>query len=199
MSTTIKTEVFTFDELTDEAKEKARDWYREGALDYEWWDGVYETAKTAGACLGIDVDQIYFRGFWSQGDGACFTGRYSYRKGWRKALKAEFGAEALAKLTTIGEALQAVQRVAFYKLAASVTHTGWGSAEYDTTIDVDARDVPDGLPVDEDDVKDALREFMRWTYRQLESEYDWLTSNEQVDESIRANEYTFTEGGARFG
>ena len=199
MSTTIKTEVFLFDELTDEAKEKAREWYREGALDYEWGEFVYDTAKAAGACLGIDVDNIYFSGFWSQGDGACFTGSYAYRKGWRKALKAEFGTEALAKLTVIGEALQAAQKPAFYKLAASVTHTGRGSDEYSTTIDVDTRDVPDALPVDEDDVKDALREFMRWIYRQLEAEYDWLTSNEQVDESIRANEYTFTEGGARFG
>lgn len=200
MSTIIETEVFTFDELTDEAKEKAREWYREGALDYEWWDGVYDTAKTAGACLGIDVDKIYFSGFWSQGDGACFTGRYSYRKGWRKALKAEFGGETLGKLTTIGEALQAVQKPAFYKLAASVKNTGRGSDEYSVTIDVDTRDMPEtGGRVDEDDLKDALRDFMRWIYRQLEAEHEWLRADEQVDESIRMNEYTFTVDGEQFG
>lgn len=27
--------VYYFDELSDKAKEKAREWYREGALDYE--------------------------------------------------------------------------------------------------------------------------------------------------------------------
>ena len=200
MSTIFETEVFTFDELSDEAKEKAREWYREGALDYEWWDGVYDTAKTAGACLGIDVDKIYFSGFWSQGDGACFTGSYAYRKGWRKALKAEFGGDAYARLTTIGEALQAVQKPAFYKLAASVRHTGNSTHEYSTTIDVDTRDMPEtGDRVDEEALKYALRDFMRWIYRQLEAEHDWLMADEQVDESIRANEYTFTESGKRFG
>jgi hypothetical protein len=36
---------------------------------------------------------------------------------------------------------------------------------------------------------------MRWIYRQLEREYEWLMSDEQVDESIRINEYEFTEEG----
>ena len=199
MSTIFETEVFTFDELTDEAKERAREWYRDVALDYEWCDGVYDTAKTAGACLGIDVDQIYFSGFWSQGDGACFTGSYAYRKGWRKALRAEFSGDAYARLATIGEELQAVQRPAFYRLTASVRHTGRGSDEYSTTIDVDTHDVPDGLPVYEDGLTYALRDFMRWIYRQFEAEYEWLMADEQVDESIRANEYTFTVDGKRFG
>jgi len=170
-----------------------------GGMAYEWWDGVYDTAKTAGACLGIDVDQIYFSGFWSQGDGACFTGSYAYRKGWRKALRAEFSGDAYARLATIGEALQAAQKPAFYKLAASVKHTGRGSDEYSVTIDVDTRDVPDGLPVYELGLRDTLRDFMRWIYRQLEAEHDWLMADEQVDESIRANEYTFTVDGEQFG
>ena len=199
MSKTIAAEVFTFDELNDAAKEKAREWYREGALDYAWWEFLYENVKTAGKCLGINVDDIYFSGFHSQGDGACFTGTYDYRKGWRAALKAEFGDNNLSALTTIGEALQAVQKPVFYRLSTGVRQTGRGSDEYSTTIDVDDRDVPDGLPVDEDALKDALRDFMRWIYRSLEAEYEWLNADEQVDELIKANEYTFTEDGKRFG
>lgn len=38
----IETKVYTFDELSDDTKEKARDWYRQGAMDYEWWDFVEE-------------------------------------------------------------------------------------------------------------------------------------------------------------
>ena len=41
-------EVFTFDELSEQAKEQARNWYREGALDYDWWEYMYEDAKRAG-------------------------------------------------------------------------------------------------------------------------------------------------------
>lgn len=38
-----------------------------------------------------------------------------------------------------------------------------------------------------------------WLYRQLENEYDWLTSDAAVDEALLINEYTFTEAGLRAG
>jgi len=50
-----------------------------------------------------------------------------------------------------------------------------------------------------DAVTEALRDLARWLYRQLEGEYDFLTSDAVVDESIIANEYTFTNDGRRFG
>jgi len=34
--------VYTFDELKKDARERARTWWREGALDHEWWDHVYD-------------------------------------------------------------------------------------------------------------------------------------------------------------
>src|SRR5690606_33296995 len=123
MPRVMETTVYTFDELSDKAKEKARDWYRDGQLDYDWWDSVYEMAQTAGWILGIEMDHktknvpaIYFSGFSSQGDGACFEGTYKYKAGWRKALKAEFGGESLPALLDIGFSLQATQKRAFYKL-----------------------------------------------------------------------------------
>ncbi len=51
----------------------------------------------------------------------------------------------------------------------------------------------------EEAVIEALRDLARWLYRQLEREYEYLTSDEAVDEAIIANEYTFTETGRRFG
>jgi len=51
----------------------------------------------------------------------------------------------------------------------------------------------------EEIVIDALRDLARWLYRQLEREYDYLSSDEVVDETIIANGYTFTEAGQRFG
>jgi len=38
-----------------------------------------------------------------------------------------------------------------------------------------------------------------WLYRQLEQEYDHLTSDESVDEMLLINGYTFTEEGRQFG
>ena len=51
----------------------------------------------------------------------------------------------------------------------------------------------------EDTVIEALRDLARWLYRQLENEYNALTSDEMVDETIVANAYTFTASGRQFG
>jgi hypothetical protein len=69
------------------------------------------------------------------------------------------------------------------------------------SVDV-MRDSPTWLPPTEDAeeiVTEALRNLARWLYRQLEAEYDHLTSDEAIEEGIIANEYTFTEGGLCFG
>ena len=69
------------------------------------------------------------------------------------------------------------------------------------TIDV-ARDSPTvQAPAEgsEETVVETLRDLARWLYRQLEAEFDHLTSDEAVDEGIIINEYTFTDAGRRFG
>lgn len=48
-------------------------------------------------------------------------------------------------------------------------------------------------------VSEALCDLAFWLYRQLENEYDWLTSDTAVDEALLINEYTFTEAGLRAG
>jgi len=45
---TTKTEVFTFDELSDEAKEQVVQDYAIDGLIYDWWEYVYEDAKNIG-------------------------------------------------------------------------------------------------------------------------------------------------------
>lgn len=52
---------------------------------------------------------------------------------------------------------------------------------------------------DERQIVEAFRDLARWLYRQLEREYEYQTSDEAIDETILANEYTFTETGRRFG
>jgi hypothetical protein len=97
--------------------------------------------------------------------------------------------------------LQAIQRRNFYQLAAEVSHRGRYYHEYTMSVDV-TRDSPTWQPPTEDAeeiVTEALRDLARWLYRQLQAEYDHLTSDEAIEEGIIVNEYTFTEGGRRFG
>lgn len=48
-----------------------------------------------------------------------------------------------------------------------------------------------------DNLIEALTDFNSWIFKSLEKEYEYLMSDESVDESIKANEYEFTEDGER--
>lgn len=204
-----ETSVYSFDELSDRAKESARDWYRSGNDDPDRFEHVLDDAATVCSLLGIQLATrtvrlmngstrqepvIYFSGFSSQGDGACFAGQYFYRAGSVRAIRAY--APTDTDLQAIAETLQNLQRRHFYKLSATLTHIGRDAHEYSVTIDVSC----DHCYRDDDcasDLADALRDVMRWIYRQLEQEDEFHNSNDTVDESIRANEYEFDEDGDR--
>jgi hypothetical protein len=142
---------------------------------------------------------ISFSGFWSQGDGACFEGRYAYAP--RASRRIRDYAPQDTELHRIADTLQALQKLNFYQLTASFRQTGRYSHAYAMTFDVD-RDAPAGQAIigsTGDDLIAALRDLANWLYRALEREYEFQTSDETVDEGISANDYTFTAEGRRFG
>ncbi len=189
--------IYKFAELSDESKEAAVQQYREDGFDYGWWDCVYEDAKEIALLMGIDIENIYFSGFSSQGDGACFEGDYSYKKNTANAVK-EYAPKD-TELHRIAQALQDIQKACFYSISASVKHSGHYNHRYCTEICVDfenhynANDYFDEK--NETAVIELLRDFMLWIYKQLEKEWNCQNSDEAIVESIKANDYDFTEDG----
>jgi len=49
----------------------------------------------------------------------------------------------------------------------------------------------------DDEFIELAKDCMRWCYRQLEKAYEWQNADEQVDESIVANEYEFLKSGVK--
>jgi hypothetical protein len=190
-----ETTVYKFNELSEEAKEKAIEKLYDINTDYEWYDFTYCDAKEIGAIIGIDINNIYFSGFSFQGDGACFEGSYSYKKGSLKAIKKYAPKDEV--LHQIAKNLQAIQSENFYKLHASIKHSGYYYHENCTNIDVyHCDDIYRNITKEtEGGIKEALRDFMRWIYSTLEKEYDYLTSKENIIETIKANDYEFTAEG----
>ena len=211
--------IYKFDELSDEAKEKARSWYREHGFNYEWWDFVYDYIAECADTIGIDLRtrewtdregekhydgiNILFSGFSSQGDGACFNGTYQYKKGSLAAVKKLARNEE--RLHRIAADLQIVQRRAFYRLKANITpgHLSNRYSHYNTR-DITVEDAHvecghDGMwsQLNEDGIKEALKTFMQWMYRKLEESWNDINSDESVDDTIQANEYEFHENGTR--
>lgn len=94
-----------------------------------------------------------------------------------------------------------MQKRNFFQLHATIRQRGRYCHEHSMAIEVE-RDSPTWQPATdgaEDTVIEALRDLARWLYRQLEREYEYLTSDAAVDEAIAVNEWTFTEAGRRFG
>lgn len=214
--------VYTYDELDDSAKAKAREWYVQHVFnDACDWEFVYEDAELMANLMGIEIDRrawtnphghkgseprIYFSGFWSQGDGACFEGTYRYKKGAVAAIKKETGfgykrpdgtvGTGDKELIRIATELQAIQRKHFYKLRAACTLNGHYYHSGCMGVDVEDyenkyRDLGDA----EVEVRQLMRDFADWIYERLEDEYDYQTSDEAVEESIRVNEYEFYQSG----
>lgn len=210
----ICTTVYQFPELSDTAKEKACSWYRDAAVTDDWWDAVYDDFERTCDILGVSLKTrpvrlmgggtrqkacIWFSGFWSQGDGAAFEGYLSHAKGATASIR-DYAPQDKT-LHGIADRLQAIQRRNFYQLTAEVSHRGRYCHEYTMSVDV-SRVSPTGQPPT-DDAEEVVTEIFcdlaRWLYRQLQAEYDHLTSDEAIEEGIVVNEYTFTEGGRRFG
>ena len=142
---------------------------------------------------------MFFTGFHSQGDGASFAGSYSHARGAAKAIRTH--APLDTELHCIADELHAAQRRNFHALHATIRQQGRYCHEYTMAIEVE-RNSPIWQPITdgaEDTVIEAMRDLARWLYRQLRSEYEHLTSDATIDETLAANCWTFTAGGERFG
>lgn len=192
----IETKAYQLHELSSGAQEKAIDNFRnhEGYLDYGWWDFVYEDAKIIASLFGLEIDKIYFSGFYSQGDGACFEGNYYYKVGGLKAV--EEYAPTDMELYGIVKGLQDIQRRYFYGLTANTKHRGYYYHSGCMNVRVYQNDGMDYANIDvEREITDLLRQFADWIYKQLEDAHDYLMSDEGVRATIELNEYEFDEEG----
>jgi hypothetical protein len=195
---TKKYTVCKFSELSEDARQEALEKLYDINVDFDWWDSDYDDFKAIGKILGIDIGNIYFSGFASQGDGACFEGNYRYNKGSSKAIR-EYAPQD-KELHRIADSLRQIQRERFYKVTAHIKQSGHYSHKYCTEITVSHSDTGDYMDTETSEaITETLRDFMEWIYRQLNKQYDYLTSHEAIIETIEANDYNFFENGRLFG
>jgi len=191
---TVEKVVYKLNELPDNVQETAIEKFREFNLSYEWWDNVYYDVEEIGKLIGIEIDKIYFSGFCSQGDGACFEGSYYYQKQSVKKIM-EYAPQD-EDLHEIAKELYNIQRKYFYGLNARIKQSGHYMHEMCTQIDV-YNDEGDYTPTESNDsITESLRDFMRWIYKRLEDEHDYLQSDEAIKETIEANDYEFDIWGS---
>ena len=202
-----KTE-FKFEELSERAKDKAREEYTSGDYPgYDWWDDVYEDAVRIGQMIGIEIGatthvstkgrnytttNIWFCGFGSQGEGACFDGDYRYAPNAAKHIDQETNDEELLRIAKELTLMQLTQRLLGLEYFTAVIH-----AERNNSIRTEIRDwgVDEVGEPDEKTFTQLMQDFADWIYARLEDENDYLYSDEYVDERLSENDCVFDEDG----
>jgi hypothetical protein len=188
---------YQFSELSEEAKKIAIEKNRNFNVGYnDWQEFTIDSIKEAGELLGIEIQNFYYSGFSSQGDGAMFVGDYAYKKGAAKKIREYWPTET--ELHNIADSLQSIQKSVFYGLTASTRHQGHYYHENCMIVYVDHNTGREVTGYEETELTDILRDFCQWAYHLLEKEYEYLVSDEAIEESLIANECEFTENGNNY-
>lgn len=163
--------IYTFDELSEKAQQKAIEWFLSDYPDYGWFDTIYEDAEQCGLeIMGFDIDR----------------GNYCDMR-----LKTNSYYEDVAAyiIQNHGEHCET------YKAAAT-----FDSARIDaiTSLEGEERGEPEDLPEYEEAENEFLYALKAAYLSMLRNEYDYLTSDEHAKEMIINNEYEFLEDGSRY-
>ncbi len=172
---TIKTKVYQFNELSDEAKEKAIERFADINVDHDWWECTYEDAATVNLKLTeFDID------------------RSSYCKG-QFIENAEDTANAIVKHH--GESCETHKTAINYLDEIDQLWVKWPEKLDDEDYDENEAERENQQQMLADEfLKDILEDYRIM----LQKEYEYLTSEEAIVETITINEYDFTEDGKLF-
>ena len=165
------TKVYPFEELSDEAKQTAVENLCSINVNYEWWDYTCEDAKT----IGLEITEFTL-------DQGAFC-----RGNWTES------AEDMARLIVEnhGDACETYKDAVEFQNAVYVA-----GSMFEDTDDYN----PEYEEFNESsEYENLCQEFRRTIcedYRIiLQKEYEYQTGEEAIVETIKANEYEFTEDG----
>lgn len=166
----ITVKLFKFDELDDKAKERARDWFRQGNDGSFEWENVKEDAKS----VGIEIVSLWDH---HPNGGRFMAGALETAH----KIKKEHGESCETFKTT----------AAFLERRDALVD----SADKDENGDMAEEHIlADAL----DELESEYLHDLLEDYRiMLAKENEYANSDETVDENIRCNEYEFTEDGKR--
>jgi hypothetical protein len=202
MSKTIRTKVYQFNELSEDAKQKAIQSFEDINVFSDWWDSVYTDFEELCKTIGIDVDlkKTYFNGFYSQGSGSAFTADINVKE-CLQGIKAEKWKEyAPLENLKFYDVTKNLLRIAPYCWANIRTSNRETSVKCETDMQTCGGDSNVAAEFEnlEDFLQDVADTLNHWLYTSLEKEYEYLTSEKAIAETIQANEYFFTKDGKQF-
>ena len=181
----------TESEIKDELIEKHWDIN----VDHDWYQYTYDEFKIEMQTKGITVDEMNFTGFYSQGDGASFTGRVDMIQFLKvHGLEEHFmGATFFAGQGELwADITRGTGRYCHqHSVEATLIDDTYNNFDDEVRFEVYTRMeevLNDEWKDLEEEVNKICRGYMQDLYRQLRDEYEALTSKEAIWDTIVANE-----------
>ncbi|EBS4516638.1 hypothetical protein DQT32_04415 [Salmonella enterica subsp. enterica serovar Braenderup] len=179
-----------FEELNEEQQAKAIEIHRDINVDHqEWHDFVKEEHHEKLEAVGFSGVESAYSGFWSQGDGASFTADSLDIEKFLRSQKRWTHYRVLHEMIRVNEIWAKVVR-----LSSIYCH------ENTTQAELNGEHYLDLTPIQETRYEELEKEIDTYItqagqiyYRALNEAYDDLTSDEQVKQTIIANEMEFEE------
>lgn len=188
--------VYSLDELSEEARKKAIKDFRQGSAECMNLDCETSEMKRLLKMFGFNDVNLYYSGFWSQGDGASFVGGYRHVAGGLKAVKEEFAGTWFKDVIEYLELLEAINKKCFYSLLYRIDSRG--NYCHANTMNIHYIDDYRGnrdFSKYENELLEYVRGIANTFYRMLEKAYDGYLSDESLIDTIEANGYEFYENG----
>lgn len=182
--------------MNDETKDELIEKYWDINVDHDWWEFTYDDFKLQMIEKGITVADINFTGFYSQGDGASFTGTIDM-KTFLKVHDLEQHYMGATFFAGLGELYANIGR---HNSRYSHENTTYIELQQDTYNDYEEDDLrcqvygqmadvlSDEWQQLDEEVTEICRSYMQDLYSKLREEYESLTSKEVIWETIVANE-----------
>lgn len=183
---TIEIKAYQFSELSEEAKQKVLESLYDLNVDHDWWDYIYDDAKNVG---------IKIKGFGLDRNKGCEGELYDDAETVAEKILKEHGKAC--------ETYKTAQR--FLDDLATLRDNAKTEFE-DYEVNNPEKDEREYEDYDdffgdnfEDDFDELCEEFEKSILSDyadmLEKEYEYLTSEEAIIETIEANDYEFDENG----
>jgi hypothetical protein len=216
---------YTYQQLTDEAKEKVKQWWYEHGLWDEWYDDTYERFKEEGYALGFLVGKINFSGFYSQGDGACWSGQIDVaqwlkthtsdsiaRDAWIQLINEDFTEKHIpVGYSNNHYSHSGTMSVAYWEGLLDDDYK-FDEEQWDHRLNKDSifkgmhfKDLLNIITSSDfefksmgdlaEAIEQSARDYADELYKQLREEYEYLTSEKNLIESCEANDWQFNNEG----
>jgi hypothetical protein len=182
MAEQVQITLFTFDELPEDSQQKLIEGFRQ---DYDpdyshvYDEFIIDMSEQYGA--DIKEDNIQWSGFWSQGDGACFTCNFDEEVIF-PILKQELSEDDVAYIEKQGVRLDAKSvRTGFSNL---YSHENTVEAELYLYSDSDDT-MDEAREMLENKLTEIIRQSCRDLYQRLEDYYNEETEDEAIKQRIK--------------